>query len=515
MHVRGAFFAIFLASAGVMPAAPPAYAMPVEAEAQEDLSSLDNGELFDRMDGYLGTGDLAAIRPLAEELISRIGPKSDLRPLAVTTLAAADIGDGNLDEARANFARATEGVSDLSTILPLQYTISLIGGEAGLAGEVFDDMLVYAPANVQAMDFDMLRPAIVPESGDRSEAMKSRIIRLAELDYDDGRVGWFYSMAAHTLLERGDLQRALGFALRAENATSIQSMLMDRDYEPIWEALETRYRGQLQTLWDADLEETRRLFESGEHRDSRAQYFGALLESGRYEEVLALGEVIVPAPDAYAAIADHDVAWTVNDMAIALGRLGREDEAHALMTALVEAHKDKEESGWIVSMAINLVEILIEDGAFDQAAAYVDIADVSARENGNDYARQLVTRQRFCILSRTGAAEETVAAAREAMMAAADDALLATAESLLCAGERAAAAELLILALGQERWRSQAIIELQPIELDRADPSDWDVALHGLRQRAAVEEAYMAVARDLPEDFVLEFQARRHSPRSM
>ena len=160
-------------------------------------------------------------------------------------------------------------------------------------------------------------------------------------------------------------------------------------------------------------------------------------------------------------------------------------------------------------MIINRLEMVVTSGKFDRAAALLDAAEFSARNDGNPYAQQLVRRLRFCTLSSLGK-KDAAAKLLPDVLAHADDALEPTVEGLLCAGEIDKAEQLWLKALNdkdeskRQSFEEDFVHELQPAQLTDDEPYFWWNSWKSLRQRPAIAAAYERLGRDLPTDLLPE-----------
>lgn len=466
-----------------------------------DPDQMSGEELWSHMTGLFFDDELAAMRPYAQELHSRTRSNPRGRSLALTMLGASALAEGNEEEALEHWEAANR-VADVSNVLQLQLFATLFTGKHDLGGSIFDRMTVETPNVIQRMDTDLVRPFIYVDDGDRDDAMKRRIIKLAEMRYGEDDLLWLPAAAALYTLEADPSATDAAWALfdRVESPVTVQTSLMDRGYEALWPRIEAKYSAGLQTLWDERL--AKQKAESEEDREELTGYLNYLLDMGDYARALEVsGAAMLPLDQLGELEDDNPDGWIVNHHALALDLLGRPDEADAAFAALVEPNLGDDEKYWVVSFAINWVEHLIGNERFERAAEKHALAEAAVETGGNAYAKQLVARQKYCILSKTGAAAADIAAARSIMMENADDAALATAEALICGGEKEAAIDTLIAGLASGERNIRIIEALQPFTMERSDPSIWTVDWSEIRSDPRLVAAFEEVARVLPEQY--------------
>jgi hypothetical protein len=158
-------------------------------------------------------------------------------------------------------------------------------------------------------------------------------------------------------------------------------------------------------------------------------------------------------------------------------------------------------------MIINRLEMLVTGGKFEKAATLIDATELSAKNDGNAYAQQLVRRLRYCILSSLGKKEDAAAILPDVLKHA-DDALQPTVDGLLCGGETDKAEQLVLQALStadkdkREKFEELFVRALQPVLLTDDDPSVWQGRWAALRKRPAIAREYQRLGRDMPAELL-------------
>src|SRR6185369_13356802 len=158
---------------------------------------------------------------------------------------------------------------------------------------------------------------------------------------------------------------------------------------------------------------------------------------------------------------------------------------------------------WRVSMKINRLELLVEDGKFEKA---LPLIEPTAKTEGSPYADQLVRRLRYCTLSSLGRKDEAAKYLPDLMKHAAD-APGPTIDGLLCGGDLDKAEQVALDTLGSKDkaagFEKDFIRRLQAHRLTSDDPSVWQGRWQELRAKPAIKQAFDRLGRDLPPEFLL------------
>jgi hypothetical protein len=294
-------------------------------------------------------------------------------------------------------------------------------------------------------------------------------------------------------LANGDMKRARVFAARIENTDTLLRMRIDKRFDAIVRADAKRF-----DLAAAAKRRSRSLARlvTDEPRSLQAfvQYGYALLDEGRYAELLARSEVILRRIDQAPAKAppyddlDDSLNWLYNHKAESLRALGRWDEALAVM----EAGRAKRERGSDnVSQAINL-GFHYNDAGQPQKALDV-LANVDWARALSPYGRmqlQHVRYRAYLQLENRAEADNVLAYLREHQ----DDADDTWLQVLLDSGDVERAAAQLIAQLKDAEKRSSALAAVQdyqrPPGLPRMQESRrrWHTLLARNDVSAAIDE---------------------------
>jgi tetratricopeptide (TPR) repeat protein len=228
----------------------------------------------------------------------------------------------------------------------------------------------------------------------------------------------------------------------------------------------------------------------------------ALLDLDRGEEALAVVEAaIIRAQKDPRAFKDADsrLAWTINLKNLALGSLGRDEEA---LEALETAARVPEKGKANVNQTLNLAAQQMNMGRFKAALATVN----SVRDDRvSPYGKAVGLRITVCSATLLGdlrTADEALRQLRDLKL----EAKRQLEDALLCRGDMDGAAAMLIERLQSPIQRNLALFGLQVTPL-RPSPLPLDVTLRKrraeLRARSDVHAAIDAVGRVItygPED---------------
>jgi len=261
-------------------------------------------------------------------------------------------------------------------------------------------------------------------------------------------------------LEHNDLKRAREVSKRIQGASTLLHMRADRRFDALVKSEKRTFN-----LPKAVKRETKRLGKIVENNPRslgvRVQYGYALLEAGRFTDLLALTDEIIAkvaaAPSGEAPFDDiaDQLNWIYNHKAAALRALARWDEALAVM----EAARLRQDEGTInVSQAINLGWHYVDYGKPEGALKALDGIDWA--HSLSAYGRmqlQYVRYRAYLQLGNAQEADNVLAYLREHR----DDAEDTWQVALLDAGDFDGAAALLISRLRDEDERYEALGEVQ------------------------------------------------------
>ena len=261
-------------------------------------------------------------------------------------------------------------------------------------------------------------------------------------------------------LEHHDLRRAREVAGRIQGASTLLHMRADRRFDAVVKAERRTFN-----LTAAVKRECKRLAKTADANPRslgvRVQYGYALLDAGRFAELLALTEeIIARVSTARADEAPYDdiedqLNWIYNHKAAALRALGRWDDALIVMEA---ARLQPEDGSINVSQAINLGWHYVDYGKPKNALEALDGIDWA--HSLSAYGRmqlQYVRYRAYLQLANLQEADNVLAYLREHR----DDAQDTWQLAMLDAGDFDGAAALLIARLRDPEKRYEALGEVQ------------------------------------------------------
>jgi tetratricopeptide (TPR) repeat protein len=421
--------------------------------------------------------------------------------------ASAMLGLNRDAEARALIAKAEHLAPSSPDASRVLFFGALITDRPEFAADALDRMIARAPDMVRELNWQNLRYFLTHEPKDQQQRNDDRRVALARLGYgaDAEQGGWLAAGAVDILVRRGDAAGAADLLQYIDAPQAIENMLIQKRYSALWPQLQQLAGPHLEKVRASSAAKAERAFADAPNDNERlAGLANALRHAGRLDDAIAL-RAKLPGTAAEMSTADENMGWAINNVALALYHAGREDEADRILGMLDEAPMTS--GRWRVSMIINRLEMLTEAGKFDRAAALLDVTETSAKVDGSDYARQLVRRLKYCILSSSGRKDEAAKLFPD-MMAHAEDALEPTISGLVCGGEIDQAEQLALKGLGNSdekkrlRFEEDFVRSFQPVALTSDDPSVWDGGWQILRKRPAMAAAYARLGRDMPTDLV-------------
>ncbi len=212
----------------------------------------------------------------------------------------------------------------------------------------------------------------------------------------------------------------------------------------------------------------------------RAAYLRGL---ARDDEALALLRPHLADVPATAANGEHGM-WVVNEAALALSTLGRDEEALALMDRI--AALPLAGNPQLMGLRINHLGLLWGAGRYDEVLRRAAALDVDAQRFASDYGRAGIAAIRVCALASLGRTAEA-APLIERLRGWSELNPVALSDAYLCLGDDAAAAALMVRRL-EAADPDPAIQTLQ----------DYTLGPAARGPTAALHQRFMAL-RDRPE----------------
>lgn len=481
----------------------PALAVPVTEPAASDPQQMVQSYYRDFFSGNydVALSDIEQLKPDSSNPVAQA--------LVAAMRASALLGLHREAEARPLIAR----VDELSPNDPTPRSALLQGAVAtdhfDVAADSIDILIARFPDTARELEVELVQFFLNHEPKGQDKRNEDRRIALARIGYQRGSVvgQWRAVDAAKILARRGDSEAAGELLRQVNQPPALENMLIQRRYSALWPVIEEIGGKHLAKARSAALAEAEQAYRAAPDNNEKLQaYVDALRHSRRFEDAIALRSKL-PSTAAAMSTADEMTGWAVNAVSYAYHDAGRTDEGDQLFAMLDEPPRT--DAGWRVSMIINRLEMLVVAGKVDKAATLIDATEQSAKYDGSPFARQLVRRLRYCILSSLGRKDEAAKGLPD-MLAHADDALQPTVEGLLCAGDVDKAEELVLKGLNspdkekREQFEEQFVHALQPVRLTDDDPSVWENKWKELRARPAIAAAYAKLGRDMPADLLPE-----------
>ena len=255
------------------------------------------------------------------------------------------------------------------------------------------------------------------------------------------------------LLEQGKTGEAARVAKKVTAAESLLGMRLDNRFASLLkddpQAFDVEYAAF------ADLRRLERVHETAENNDNSAYLIiDALRVLGRLDEALEFADRVLKKEKILDENGRDYRNWIEDRRAYVLLQLGRFDEA---VTTEQTAATRPERGGANVSQVINLAEMLIDQGRFQQALAVLAKRDKDAGTSA--VGKAYIEQDRVCIFNGLGdAAQQDKALAYTA--AHVGDNRTARLHALLCANDSAAASRLMVDWLEDPLARERALIQL-------------------------------------------------------
>jgi tetratricopeptide (TPR) repeat protein len=463
---------------------------PVVAEASDE-------NIFADYDKFLWARQFDQALDAAKRLPSAT---ADDEAVAKGLQAAALLGLKRDDEAMG----LLEQVEKLAPLNPYP-SFNLVNGAVfanrpDIAVGALDRMIARYPDVVRDIKFDLIH--YILESTEKTDRERSddRRIALARLGYggDTSTGDFFAQRAVEILARRGDMAGAAELVQYIDDPGRVEIFLIDRRYEALWPGLDKRVWPGMTNIKESSVKTAQEAYAADPENDDNLQLLiEAYREADRYDELLALRPKL-PSTREEMAVASENMGWAVNHFATALHELGREEEADQLMAMLTEV--PREGAGWRVGMIINRLENLVQDNKLDKALAVMTMTEQSAAKDGNDYARQLVRRLKYCTLiglNRRADADQIL----PVVLSHAADTYTATVEALMCGGLVDQAEAMTLEAMKDDKSRTNLLFALQKPKLKSSDPSIWRKRWIDLRAKPRIAAEFDRLGRDLPERF--------------
>jgi tetratricopeptide (TPR) repeat protein len=489
-------------AAMLMLSASPAATLATEPKPASTVEA-DQSESSTAIEAYyeaMGQGEFELALKQVSDLQTEPDNRSGAAILAVMR-ASALLGLKRDREAQPLLAQANRLAPQDPEVIHQLFFATLLANRNDSAADALDVLIQRAPDKVREIDIELVGHLLRNEPQGAVRRNEDRRINLATIGYgaEFGFGDGIAYEAIGLLVKRGEMSAAMDLLRYVDDPHSIERLLIMRRFEALWPVLEARVGPNLANVRASSAAAAEQAYQADPHTPLRLlELVDALRYAGRYDDAIALRPKL-PADSAAMGRADERTGWAVNSMALGLYEVGRADEADQLYELLNGAQMDA--GRWRVGTIINRVELLVSAGRFDQALSMMATTEESAAKDGNDYARQLVRRLKYCALSGSGRKEEATRMLPD-LMAHAQDAASATVGGLLCGGEIDKAEAVALASLKTEKGEHDFVRALQPELLTSDDPSVWQTRWQELRKRPAIAREYHRLGRDMPKQYL-------------
>jgi tetratricopeptide (TPR) repeat protein len=289
---------------------------------------------------------------------------------------------------------------------------------------------------------------------------------------------------------------------------TVLKLLALRDYEPIWPQVERHAGDNLAPLSDDYVAWTAgRMADKPEDRDRLSEYANALLQAGRFREVVDVAQGWLGGRQFAGELAEGD-GWALDTQARAYDALGQPSEADRVLDRL--ANMSPDEHPWVVNFVINRQARLTGQGRWQEAVAASEVARPPTDVHGTPYARMLVASYRACALHKLGRLAES-ADELDFVREHFADSPTAGGQAMRCAERDDEAARLLADVLADETTRNAVLEDMQDRSfslygtIEGILPTTRDLIL----ARPELREAALRHVRLIPDRFVPIAHLRR------
>jgi tetratricopeptide (TPR) repeat protein len=435
----------------------------------------------------------------------------------VAMRAAALLGMNREAEAEPLIAQIEQLSPKDATARSFLFQGALLSGHVDVAADSIDLLIARFPDAARDLDWNLVRNFLERQPKDQDRRNRDRLVALARIGYGGAtEVGRGRARdAAYVLADRGDFKGAAEFLPQVDDVRMFESWLIQKRYSVLWPKLEEVGGKHLANVRAEALATAERDYRAAPDDMEKLQaYAAALRHSGRINDAIALKSKLPATPEGFAK-ADESTGWVVDEIASALNDAGRGDEGDQLYAMLNTSKRT--DAGWRVSMIINRLNRLVAAGKLQEATTLLEATDEATKSESSAYGRQLFRQLDYCVLTRTGKADEAAKVLTD-MLAHSKDAFQPTLDGLLCAGDVANAEKLSLQALDssdkaqREGFEKDFVWAMQPVPLTGDVPTVWASAWKELRRHSAIAAVYAKLGRDLPAD-LLPDKATNIAPR--
>lgn len=477
-------------------------AAPVQAFPESIITSAavapaaEKSALIDSYFRALQSGDYKEALALSGKI--DFGPSRDAKAQGLAFRATALLGLERKGEAEKLFAEADQLSPTNPFISRMQFLVSMATNNLDFARVALDRMIARFPDVVRELDMQTMQWLLREDREAKTKEADDRLIALARLGYgaETTQGDYLAYMALKALLKRGDVADAQDLLQFVNDPDVFESLLIEKRFSPLWPQVEAKVGPHFVNVRDATVKRAQKRFDRDPaDTEALSQLAFSLAAAQRYDEVIALQAKLPKTAEAISKI-DEDTGWVFDTVASSLFESGRTDEADQLYASLNENPALPDD--WLVNMKINRLHILVSDGKFEKALSLLEITE---KAPGSPYAKQLVRRMRYCILSNVGKADEAAKILPE-VIEHSKDSYDSTIQALICAGQLDQAEKMALTALSDDDFQSSFVSEMQPVPLRPERRSIWSDGWNQLRKRPALIKEFERLGRPMPEQFL-------------
>ncbi|MFS0736686.1 hypothetical protein ABC347_06520 [Sphingomonas sp. 1P06PA] len=442
-------------------------------------------------------GDCQGALALLDPLSRRLPPGDDRNRTDLLRLGCLGPADRVAEIAPLQRALA-EAIPKNGVVRSYGVMAAALGGRFADAGEQLAGLAEEDPASLRMISGEVWRGIVQKLTEEDRFPLRDRLfIALARADWQPTDRPELRDSVAQgaidALLDRKEVAEAELLLPRIEMPEILFSMATERQYQPLWPAIEARMGPASGRVVDRFAAQQLAAFTtSPDDPRVRRDTIRAFILLGRYAEAGELADGIAIGPGM-----SEDAVRSVLYHGQALAALGRRDAAIALVRPF--GALDIKTAGPGVAGVVNLAELLDEAGQPDEALAVARRALAGEDSALSPWGRGWLRRTEVCALSALGRSAD-VRAASDAIKATASENEPAAIEALLCANRADEAAALAIKTLGTREGASNVADQFQP------EGALWAPAKSRLRAlwepllaRADVKAAFERSARILPQ----------------
>ncbi len=316
-----------------------------------------------------------------------------------------------------------------------------------------------------------------------------------------------YTTLIEGFVERERMDEARELIDRISSPGVLASLMVDREYELLWPALEEHAGKDLSRAIEKNFKNIEEAFNSNpQDREVAIEYVQALGDVGKFELAVEVAAPYVADLAKVEAIG-QEAFWFVNAYAYALRAAGDNASAYEVMSDLVDLDISSHPS--LVGMSINMIEFFEHDGRFEEALASANKLAGLDENFANDFGWMWIYETQACALHQLGRAEDSAQVLQVMSEKRAGNPAAYT-KALLCMNRLDQAEEYVISRL-TDRDPTDTILMtfLRPKESPTSGTFLAELVRRAdlVKRRQAVQDALIVVGREIQIDGFTNFWA--------